>query len=86
MIFLTFLPSALVVMMVCSVVMGASSVEVAGSRDVSGVASAVWAGGDCTSAIMCGVGRVRWTAGVMVLHELLDSVEAFEVALVVSRT
>jgi hypothetical protein len=66
MIFLTFLPSAFVVMMVCSVVMGARSVDVdvdvEGSRDMegslSGVASAVCAGGDCTSAMFCGV--VRW--------------------------
>jgi pheromone shutdown protein TraB len=61
MIFLTFLPSALVVIMVCSVVMGARSVDVevvaAGSRAVSGFvgAGAVCAGGDCTSAIVCGV-------------------------------
>ena len=33
-----------------------------GSRDVSGVASAVCVGGDCTSAMLCGVGRA-WRVG-----------------------
>ena len=48
--------------MVCSVVIGTSSVDADGSKDVSGVSSefsveaiAVCAGGDCTSAIVCDV-------------------------------
>ena len=56
MIFLTFLPSALVVMIVCSVV-GTSSVDAAGSREFS-VASDVCAG--CVSVMfvaMLGLSR-----------------------------
>lgn len=52
-IFLTFFPSAFVVIVVSSVVIVASSVDVVASRDVSGAAGAVCVGGDCTSAIMC---------------------------------
>jgi hypothetical protein len=51
-IFLTFFPSAFVVMVVSSVVICASSVEVAVSREVSGAASADCVDGDCTSAII----------------------------------
>ena len=60
MIFFTFLPSALVVMMVVSVVIGAREVEEgvgvvrAVSVSVSVAAGAVCAGGDCTYAMVCG--------------------------------
>lgn len=53
-IFLIFLPSALVVIMVCSVVRGTRSVEaeVEGSAVVSGAVDAAAGGGDCTSAMV----------------------------------
>lgn len=56
MIFLTRFPSALVVIIVCSDVMGTRSVDVVGARDGSSVRSigavVVVGGGDCTSAMM----------------------------------
>lgn len=55
--------------MVCSVVMGASAVDVEGSSDVSGASdgassvetSADCVGGDCTSAMVCSLATVRET-------------------------
>jgi hypothetical protein len=61
---LTRLPSALVVMMVCSVVTGASSVDVEGVTSSDASAGAVCADGDWTSAMVCGVVCVVATAEV----------------------
>jgi hypothetical protein len=82
MIFLTRLPSALVVMMVCSVVTGASSVDVEGATSSDASAGAVCADGDWTSAMVCGVVCVvaTATAGHELLGRLADHGEARDVA------